>query len=51
MLDSGFRPVVDLSFESEVDGVKAIEPDVVRDFVSALPPDAFLFVEGWLVGR
>jgi hypothetical protein len=43
--------VVDLAFELEIDGVKAIEPDVTRDFVSALSPYTFLFVEGWLVGR
>jgi len=43
--------VVDLAFELDINGVETIEPDITGDFVSALPPDAFLFVEGWLVGR
>jgi hypothetical protein len=43
--------MVDFALESEIEGVKAIEPDVPGDFVSALSPDAFLFVKSWLVGR
>src|SRR4030042_2308576 len=41
--------MVNLALELKIDAVKAIEPDVTGDFVSALSPDALLFIEGWLV--
>lgn len=43
--------MIHLAFESEICGVEAIEPDIARDFISALSPDAFLFIESWLVRR
>jgi len=43
--------VIHFTFESEICGVETIEPDIARDFISALSPNAFLFIESWLVRR
>ncbi len=37
--------------EFDIDGVEAIEPDILGNFVSSLSPDAFLLIEGRLVRR
>jgi len=41
--------VVDFALETEIDGIEAVEPDVPGDFISTLPPNALLLIEGWLV--
>lgn len=43
--------MVNLTLEAEKYGVETVEPDVAGDFISALPPDAFLLVERRLVRR
>ena len=43
--------MVDLALETEICGVETVEPDVAGNLVPALSPDAFLFIERWLVRR
>jgi hypothetical protein len=43
--------MVYLFLELDIHGIKAIEPDVLGNFITALSPDAFLLVESWLVRR
>jgi hypothetical protein len=43
--------MVYFSLESDIDGVKAIEPEISGNLIFTLSPNAFLLIEGWLVRR
>lgn len=43
--------MVNFSFESDIDNIKVIKPDIPGNLVSALAPDVFLLIKGRLVRR
>ena len=43
--------MIDFALELEIDGIQAVEPGIPGNFIFALPPNAFLLIESWLVRR